>query len=88
MQFTSLVYILNFSGIKINRRDFLHRGLFDPRSLTGRAQGPQGRPRWTRSTWSAARPGQDAGRLTGDGRRGTHGHERSQMGRAALCCLG
>jgi hypothetical protein len=39
MHFTSLVYILNFSGKNTVRKDFLHPGCFDPRSLSDGARG-------------------------------------------------
>jgi hypothetical protein len=46
MNFTSFPTFLKFLENKTTRRNFLHRGLNDPRFLTTGARGPHGRPRW------------------------------------------
>jgi hypothetical protein len=68
MNFTTFAMVLTFSGNKIMRTDFLHRGPFDPRSLTAGARSHAGRPRWPgrlgqrpspTTLWRRLRPSRD-----------------------------
>jgi hypothetical protein len=90
MHFTSFQYFCYFSEIEIDCRELFAPGRLDPQWLT---KGPRGttfqamldQVNLASGSARTRRPdGEDAGRLTGDGRRGTRGM-RYRKRNARLC---